>query len=568
MGARVARNIVRFRVENFPITPANIHDIHKLRTSKRFLELIDFTDQPVHTEGSSLPTYQTQESFVQGLPNFMNDNQPNRMYSDNPQQMSWPATHVQAQVQPPPQLVGYPSQYQPTAQYQPARKYQPGYSDDPQQSSLPATPVQAQVQPPSQLVGYPSQYQPTSQYQQTTQYQPTSQYQPTTLYQPMAQHQSMSQYQPTTQYQPMAQHQPTAQYQPNQFPVMRQKPTRHNTAEPSKPPLLPKNLVFDGKSNWTLFKQKFESYAAAAGWTDDKKTDMLIWGLKGKAADFYVLLCNMNEDLSYKHLISEFGKRFKREELPETLQARFQNECQVENETLRDWADRILTLAAKAYKDLPETWIRRHAIMRFCMGCLDLEAGQHACTQQPKSFKEAMDKMEWFQCINKTTKSRRPSSKTTKSDPPVNAYTCKSYDDYDTDSCSDEEDDESEGYLQSTTNTKHKISPYSSIYRTDSGLIPGNEFPQSGTSTPGLTEVARQMSKVSDEMSTLCSNVSDLTSGIKNMLCEIDNGALQRSSCSTCGSPHHMAKECRLEYQEIHRRGLFDSQPKANMTKK
>ena len=52
------------------------------------------------------------------------------------------------------------------------------------------------------------------------------------------------------------------------------------------------------------------------------------------------------------------------------------------------------------------------------------------------------------------------------------------------------------------------------------------------------------MSKASDEMSTLCSNVSDLTSGIKNMPCEIDNGALQRSSCFTCGSPQHMAKEC------------------------
>ena len=240
----------------------------------------------------------------------------------------------------------------------------------------------------------------------------------------------------------MAQHQPTAQYQPNQFPVQRRKPTRRNTAERSKPPLLPKNLVFDGKTNWTLFKQKFESYAAAAGRTDDKKTDMLIWGLQGKAADFYVLLCNMNEDLSYKHLISEFGNRFKREELPETLQARFQNECQDEGETLRDWADGILTLAAKAYKDLPEAWIRRHAIIRFCMGCLDLEAGQHAYIQQPKLFKEAMDKMEWFQCINKTSKPRRPSSKTTKSDPSVNAYTCKSYDDYDTDSCSDEDDDE------------------------------------------------------------------------------------------------------------------------------
>ena len=59
----------------------------------------------------------------------------------------------------------------------------------------------------------------------------------------------------------MAKHQPTAQYQPNQFPVQRQIPTRRKTAEPSKPPVLPENLVFDGK---------FESYATAAGWTDEK----------------------------------------------------------------------------------------------------------------------------------------------------------------------------------------------------------------------------------------------------------------------------------------------------------
>ena len=79
------------------------------------------------------------------------------------------------------------------------------------------------------------------------------------------------------------------------------------------------------------------------------------------------------------------------------------------------------------------------------------------------------------------------------------------------------------------------------------------------------------MSKVSDEMSTLCTNVSDLTSGIKNMLCEIDNGALQRSSCFTCGSPQHMARECpsRLSRGPGERAVRFkDNQPKANGTKK
>ena len=96
-------------------------------------------------------------------------------YSENHPKSSLPTAHVQAQAQPSPQLVGFSSPhqvgYQPTAKYQPATKYQAGYSDDPQQSSLSATPVQVQVQPAPQLVGYPLQYQPTSQYQPMLQYQ-------------------------------------------------------------------------------------------------------------------------------------------------------------------------------------------------------------------------------------------------------------------------------------------------------------------------------------------------------------------------------------------------------------
>ena len=131
------------KISIYTFQQRNIHDIHKLRTSKGLLELIDFTDQPVHAKGSSLPTYPPQEYFVQSLSKFRNANQPNRMYSDNPQQMSWPATPVQALAQPSPSLVGFSSPhqvgYQPTAQYQPATKYQPGFSYNPQQSSLPAT---------------------------------------------------------------------------------------------------------------------------------------------------------------------------------------------------------------------------------------------------------------------------------------------------------------------------------------------------------------------------------------------------------------------------------------------
>ena len=73
----------------------------------------------------------------------MNANQPQRVYSDNPQQMLWPVSPFQGQAPPPLQLVGFSSPYQvgyqPTAQNQSAVNYQPGYSGNLQQRSLPAT---------------------------------------------------------------------------------------------------------------------------------------------------------------------------------------------------------------------------------------------------------------------------------------------------------------------------------------------------------------------------------------------------------------------------------------------
>ena len=70
------------------------------------------------------------------------------------------------------------------------------------------------------------------------------------------------------------------------------------------------------------------------------------------------------------------------------------------------------------------------------------------------------------------------------------------------------------------------------------------------------------MSKVPNEMSTLCSNVSYLTSGINNMLCEMDNGGsamLQNLVVLLVVALNIWLKNVRLDYEEVQRRGLFDS---------
>ena len=68
---------------------------------------------------------------------------------------------------------------------------------------------------------------------------------------------------------------------------------------------LPKDLVFDGKSNWFAFKHKFELYATKLGWTSDDCFNCLCWSLTGKAADFYAILLEQKHKLNYRQLLSK-----------------------------------------------------------------------------------------------------------------------------------------------------------------------------------------------------------------------------------------------------------------------
>lgn len=70
-------------------------------------------------------------------------------------------------------------------------------------------------------------------------------------------------------------------------------------------------------------------------------------------------------------------------------------------EKLEDWADRLLSLAMKAFLEIPEEHIYSQAVWRFCQGCCDEEAGQHAAISRPKSMEEAVNKVKWYQHTTK-----------------------------------------------------------------------------------------------------------------------------------------------------------------------
>ena len=92
-------------------------------------------------------------------------------------------------------------------------------------------------------------------------------------------------------------------------------------------------------------------------------------------------------------LIRKLEKRFGFRELPETAQVQFNNARQTPDELLEDWADRVLSLATRAFRDLPETHMYQQAVVRLCQGAAHKEAGSCASNIRPKNIEEAIDKM-------------------------------------------------------------------------------------------------------------------------------------------------------------------------------
>ena len=82
-----------------------------------------------------------------------------------------------------------------------------------------------------------------------------------------------------------------------------------------------------------------------------------------------------------------------------------------------------MTLATRAFKDLPEHYSNSQAVVRFCQGLTDKEAGHHVCIQEPKSMEQALNGIKWYQYVHQSiyTGTRRD-SQSHEYDGPANIY--------------------------------------------------------------------------------------------------------------------------------------------------
>ncbi|VDI13841.1 Hypothetical predicted protein, partial [Mytilus galloprovincialis] len=158
----------------------------------------------------------------------------------------------------------------------------------------------------------------------------------------------------------------------------------------------PKNIKYDGKGNWQAFFTKFARYAEVCEWGPQECKDQLCWCLEGKASEYYALLTERDREVSYRELVEKLHKRFGFKALPETARVQFNNARQAPEESLEDWADRVLSLATRAFRNLPDDYMYEQAVMRLCQGIENKQLGVQISNLQPQSIEEAIDKIRLF----------------------------------------------------------------------------------------------------------------------------------------------------------------------------
>uniref|UniRef100_K1PRR6 Retrotransposon gag domain-containing protein n=1 Tax=Magallana gigas TaxID=29159 RepID=K1PRR6_MAGGI len=163
----------------------------------------------------------------------------------------------------------------------------------------------------------------------------------------------------------------------------------HNPTTWSRPNY--KDLHFDGRTSWKPFLHKFVRLSRSQRWAETEYHDQFCFFLEETASEYYTLLLETSPDLRFADILRKFDKRFGSAAPDLAHQLNFQSAVQNSGESLRQWSDRVLTLAARAFPQLPDH--HTQAIPRLCYGAEERDASLDG---HPKTVDEAVDRMHFY----------------------------------------------------------------------------------------------------------------------------------------------------------------------------
>ena len=167
----------------------------------------------------------------------------------------------------------------------------------------------------------------------------------------------------------------------------RHSPQRHHRG---RSPQMPKMATYDGDSTWNAFLFQFKRTAKRYGWSKSTKLDRLMMCLRGKAVDF-VKTRPKRVTTNFKRLVRHMTKRFGRHDPPITARRQLYSAKQKEDETLEEFADRIMELAVDALKGARESLVQSIVADVFLKGIKDKSAAAVAMDKDPPTIRKAVE---------------------------------------------------------------------------------------------------------------------------------------------------------------------------------
>ena len=183
-------------------------------------------------------------------------------------------------------------------------------------------------------------------------------------------------------------------------------PTQGLSQPPARHQTLPRTITFNGTGSWRAFYGKFKAFADQAQWSGPQRRNELYWCMEGPAGVFFTSLLDREPDLEVPDIVTRLEKRYACRDHPEALQMELANSKQPRDELTGDWAARVLDLATRAFPDYTERQVQSQAVLYFCQGCYDREAGAHALDHRPKTVEAARELVIWRKCAYQMVYSR------------------------------------------------------------------------------------------------------------------------------------------------------------------
>lgn len=161
----------------------------------------------------------------------------------------------------------------------------------------------------------------------------------------------------------------------------------------SKGPSPPKMSTFDGKNDWKPFFTQFNHISSRYKWSEEQKLDKLIECLRDKALKYFSSR-PISDQKSFKKLSAKLDERFGKKDLPHIIRRQLQDVKQGSEETVEEFADKVLEMTTDGYPDTPEDCRQTVAIDAFLRGCYNKQAALIAMDKNPLTLDMATQYMK------------------------------------------------------------------------------------------------------------------------------------------------------------------------------